>query len=264
MTDEEKQRYRRLRWFAWLGQIAVAVCLIAGWEIFSRIGWLDSYFWSRPSTIVQTGWQAALHGTLLSDLAYTSGATLLGFISGTLVGSLLGLSFWWSPLYTRIAEPYLIAFNAIPKLALAPILVIMFGIGFSSKAVLAFLMTVIVAAIAAGSGVRNVDTDLEQMVVALGGKRRHVFLKVVVPSTVPWVVSTLKVNISLALAGTIVGEFISSRQGIGRMILYAGQVLDIDLVWVGVVVLSLLAVAMYLGTVWLEKLLMRGRSPKQQ
>lgn len=253
---------KRMRKRAVLGQVIVGLLLIFLWEFLSRIGWLDSYYWSSPGTIIRTGWKAAAEGTLLQDLAYTSGATIAGFILGTVTGSLLGLSFWWSELYSRITEPYLIAFNAIPKLALAPVLVIMFGIGFNSKVILAFLMTVIVASIAACSGVKNVDHDLEKMLRSLGAKRLQIFLKVVIPSSVPWMVSTLKINISLALAGTIVGEFISSRQGIGRMILYAGQILDIDLVWVGVVVLSFLSIFMYLGTVWLEHVLMRGRQPK--
>ncbi|MFT8361617.1 MAG: ABC transporter permease [Sporolactobacillus sp.] len=261
-VEDRDKKNRKLRRRAWIGQVAIGILIIALWELCTRIGWMDSYYWSRPSTIVQIGWRAAVHGTLLTDLAYTSGATIFGFIAGTLVGSALGLSFWWSALYSRITEPYLIAFNAIPKLALAPVLVIMFGIGFDSKVMLAFLMTVIVAAIAAYSGVRNVDQDLEKMLISLGARRHHVFFKVVVPSSIPWMLSTLKINISLALAGTIVGEFISSRQGIGRMILYAGQVLDIDLVWVGVVVLSFLSIVMYLGTVWIEHLLMRGRTPK--
>lgn len=253
---------KRMRRKALLGQIIVGLLLVFLWELMSRIGWLDSYYWSSPSTIIRTGWKAAAEGTLIQDLAYTSGATIAGFILGTAAGSVLGLSFWWSELYSRITEPYLIAFNAVPKLALAPVLVIMFGIGFDSKVILAFLMTVIVASIAAYSGVRNVDHDLEKMLRSLGAKRHQVFLKVVIPSSVPWMVSTLKINISLALAGTIVGEFISSRQGIGRMILYAGQILDIDLVWVGVVVLSFLSIFMYLGTVWLEHVLMKGRQPK--
>ncbi|GAY74893.1 hydroxymethylpyrimidine ABC transporter, transmembrane component [Sporolactobacillus inulinus] len=252
----------KLRRRAIVGQIILGALLIVFWELFSRIGWLDSYYWSSPSTIVRTGWTAIVQGNLLQDLAYTSGSTIIGFILGTAAGYLLGLTFWWSDLYSRIFEPYLIAFNAVPKLALAPVLVIMFGIGFDSKVVLAFLMTIIVAAIAAYSGVENVDKDLEKMLVSLGAKRHHVFMKVVVPTTIPWIVSILKINISLALAGTIVGEFISSRQGIGRMILYAGQVLDIDLVWVGVVVLSILSIVMYLGTVWLEHVLMKGRTPK--
>lgn len=257
--DREQAKIRRR---AFVGQMTVGLLIIFLWEFLTRIGWLDSYYWSSPSTIVRTGWVAITEGTLLQDLAYTSGATISGFILGTVVGSALGLSFWWSDLYSRITEPYLIAFNAVPKLALAPVLVIMFGIGFDSKVILAFLMTVIVASIAAYSGVKNVDRDLEKMLLSLGAKRHHVFFKVVIPSSVPWVVSSLKINISLALAGTIVGEFISSRQGIGRMILYAGQILNIDLVWVGVVVLSALSIVMYLGTVWLERLLMRGRTPK--
>ncbi|MCO7125457.1 ABC transporter permease [Sporolactobacillus shoreicorticis] len=260
--EDPSVRTTKLRRRAFVGQVLVGVIILFLWEFLTRLGWLDSYYWSSPSTIVRTGWKAITQGTLLQDLAYTSGSTILGFVSGTAAGYILGLSFWWSELYSRIFEPYMIAFNAIPKLALAPVLVIMFGIGFDSKVVLAFLMTIIVAAIAACSGVQSVDRDLEKMLVSLGAKRRHVFMKVVVPTTIPWIVSILKINISLALAGTIVGEFISSRQGIGRMILYAGQVLNIDLVWVGVVALSLLSIVMYLGTVWLEHVLMKGRAPK--
>lgn len=241
------------------GQVLVGIAIILCWEGMSRIGWLDSYYWSRPSAILSTGWVALTTGTLLQDTLYTSGATIIGFISGTIVGSLIGLSFWWSKTYAGIAEPYLVAFNAVPKLALAPVLVIMFGIGFNSKAVLAFLMTVIVAALAAYSGVHNVDKDLEKMLFSLGAKKRHVFAKVVVPSAIPWMVSSLKINIALALAGTIVGEFISSQKGIGRMILYAGQIMDLKLVWVGVVVLSILSILMYLGTAQLEKWLLKNR-----
>lgn len=262
LSEDSEARAAVRRRKALIGQTLAGLFLIFLWEFCSKIGWLDSYYWSSPSTIVRTGWKAAVEGTLLQDLMYTSGATIIGFILGTVFGSILGLSFWWSGLYARIAEPYLVAFNAVPKLALAPVLVIMFGIGFDSKVVLAFLMTVIVAAIAAYNGVKNVDRDLEKMLVSLGARRRHVFFKVVVPSSMPWIVGILKINISLALAGTIVGEFISSRQGIGRMILYAGQILDIDLVWVGVAVLSILSIAMYLGTVWLEHVLMKGRIPK--
>ncbi|WP_100486704.1 ABC transporter permease [Sporolactobacillus pectinivorans] len=262
LIEDQNVEQAKIRHRALAGQIFVGLFIIFLWEFSTRIGWLDSYYWSSPSTIVRTGWVAITEGTLLQDLAYTSGATIAGFILGTVVGSALGLSFWWSELYSRITEPYLIAINAVPKLALAPVLVIMFGIGFDSKVVLAFLMTVIVASIAAYSGVKNVDRDLEKMLLSLGARRHHIFFKVVIPSSVPWMVSTLKINISLALAGTIVGEFISSQQGIGRMILYAGQILNIDLVWVGVIVLSVLSIVMYLGTVWLERLLMRGRTPK--
>ena len=214
---------------------------------------MDPYFWSRPSQILQTTWLQITQGTLIRDIIYTSASTLIGFVFGTLFGALLGLSFWWSKSYAGICEPYLIVLNALPKLALGPVLVILFGIGFFSKVVLAFLMTVITTALSAHSGVKSVDPQMETLMYSLGAKRRQVFSKVVVPWSLPWIVSCLRINIALALAGAIVGEFISSEEGVGRMIIYAGTILDINLVWVGVFVLSILSIVMYWGVVLLEK-----------
>jgi NitT/TauT family transport system permease protein len=247
-TQEKKRRRRVLA-----GRILVGVFLFAGWEFFTRIGWMDSYYWSCPSMILQTAWVQMTQGTLLRDIVYTSGSTIIGFVTGTLSGALLGLSFWWSKTYAGISEPFLIILNALPKLALGPVLVILFGIGFFSKAVLAFLMTVVTSAISAYGGVKSVDPALETLMVSLGAKRRQVFTKVVVPWSMPWIISSLRINIALALAGSIVGEFISSEQGVGRMIIYAGTILDINLVWVGVFVLSVLSMLMYWGVILLEK-----------
>lgn len=252
--DDEKKIKKRKKIIIW-GRIAVAVVLFAGWEFFVRIGWMDPYYWSCPSAIVKTTWEQLVSGSLAGDIAYTSGSAIIGFVTGTLFGALLGLSFWWSKAYAGISEPFLIVFNALPKLALGPVLVIMFGIGFFSKAVLAFLMTVVTTAIYAYGGVKSVDPAMETLLYSLGAKRRQVFTKIVVPSSLPWIISSLRVNIALALAGSIVGEFISSEHGVGRMVIYAGTILDINLVWVGVFVLSILSVAMYCCIVLLEKFL---------
>lgn len=252
-ADDEETKEKKRKFNVALGRIIVAAVLIGGWEIFTRIGVLDSYYWSRPSKILLTTVSQIMGGTLLSDIAYTAGSTILGFILGTLAGALLGLSFWWSKSYANISEPYLIIFNALPKLGLAPILVIMFGIGFSSKVVIAFLMTVVTTTLSAYSGVKSVDPAMETLMYSLGAKRMQVFTKVVVPWSVPWIISSLRINIALALAGAIVGEFISSDKGVGRMIIYAGQILDINLVWVGVFVLSILSILMYGWVVLLEK-----------
>lgn len=249
----EEQREKRKHRSVVTGRIAVGVAIILIWEVFTRIGWMDTYYWSRPSTILKTAYLQLTQGSLLEDIAYTSGSTFLGFVFGTLFGSLLGLSFWWSKIYTGISEPYLIVFNALPKLALAPVLVILFGIGFFSKVALAFLMTVIVTALSAHGGVKSVDKQMETLLYSLGASRMQVFCKIVVPWSTPWIISSLRINISLALAGAIVGEFIASNHGVGRMVIYAGTILDINLVWVGVFVLSILALAMYGGVVALEK-----------
>ena len=255
LDEEVRDRRRRRRVLA--GRVLVGIFLFAGWEFFTRIGWMDPYFWSSPSAILKTAWVQATQGSLLGDMAYTSGSTLIGFVAGTLIGSLVGLSFWWSKTYAGISEPFLIVLNALPKMALGPVLVIMFGLGFFSKAMLAFLMTVVSSTLSAYAGVKSVDPALETLMVSLGARRRQVFAKVVVPWSMPWMISGLRINIALALAGSIVGEFISSEKGVGRMIIYAGTILDINLVWVGVFVLSILSMLMYWGVVLLEKWLSR-------
>ena len=229
--------------------------LLLLWEAGARLGWLNAMFFSSPTEIWRTAVLQAQKGTLWRDTAYTSAATLLGFALGTVVGSVAGLLLWFSRKVTAVTEPWLIVLNALPKLALAPVLVILFGIGFPSKVVLAFLMTVVVAALSALGGVRAVDPQLESLLVSLGAKRRQVFTHLVVPTAMPWIISGLRVNIALSMAGAIVGEFIASDRGLGRMVVYAGTTFDLKLVWVGVVALSLLSVVMYAGVVLLEKLL---------
>lgn len=229
--------------------------LILLWELGARLGWLDHFYFSSPSEIVHTALVKWQRGDLGRDILYTGASTLLGFVLGTVVGSVIGLLFWFSRRTALVAEPYLIVLNALPKLALAPVLVILFGIGFSSKVVLAFLMTVVTAAISAYGGVQAVDPALETLLFSLGAGRGRVFWHIVVPSAMPWIISGLRVNIALSMAGAIVGEFIASDRGLGRMIVYAGTTFDLKLVWVGVVVLSLLSIVMYGGVVLLEKLL---------
>ncbi|AIQ65062.1 ABC transporter permease [Paenibacillus stellifer] len=262
VQDEEALERRNKRLIS-IGRLAVALLTVLLWEGLTRIGWMDAYYWSSPSRILSTTWTQITEGTLLEDIAYTSGSTILGFVGGTVLGSLLGLSFWWSRKFAGIFEPFLILLNAMPKLALAPVLVILLGIGFFSKVALAFTMTVIVAALSAHSGVQSVDKDMEKLMYSLGAKRRQVFTKVVIPWAMPWMISSLRINIALSLAGAIVGEFIASSHGIGRMVIYAGTILDINLVWVGVVVLSVLSMVMYMGVVLLEKWLSKGYGVKK-
>ena len=244
-----KQAIHLWRW-------GLLLALIIFWELGSRIGLIDPFFFSSPSVIFQTAvtkWQS---GQLLRDIVYTASSTLLGFVLGTVIGSCVGLAFWFSRPVALVAEPWLIVLNALPKLALAPVLVIVFGIGFPSKVILAFLMTVVVAAMSAYGGVQTVDSALQTLLTSLGASRVQVFTHLVVPSALPSIITGLRVNIALAMAGSIVGEFIASDRGLGRMIVYAGTIFDLPLVWVGVVVLSIVSVLMYAAVVLLEKVLL--------
>lgn len=258
IVDDDEAAERRVRRYSAIWRWSLGAGLVVAWEVLTRLKVIDPYYFSSPSTIVNTAYVAATQGSLYIDIGYTSAATIVGFIVGVTAGAVLGLSTWWSQIYGRVSEPYLVTFNAIPKLALAPILIILFGIGFQSKVALAVALTIVPAALAAYGGVKSVDRDLETLLFSLGASRFQVFSKVVVPWAMPWIVSSLRVNIGLALAGAIVGEFIASRYGVGRMILYAGQIMDINLVWVGVVVLSILALVMYVVVMTAERYLLKG------
>jgi NitT/TauT family transport system permease protein len=239
-------------------QIGIFIAGIAAWEIGARTGIVDAFFWSQPSAIYKTLIVFFTTGDAWTDISFTFRSTIFGFLLGTTVGSLLGLSFWWSRNYAAIIQPYIICFETLPKLALAPLVILVFGIGLASKVAVATALTLVVSTLTAYAGVKALDPDGEKLFYSLGATRWQVFRKLVVPFCLPWIISTLRVNIGLALTGAIVGEFIASQHGLGRAILYAGQTYDIALVWVAVLVLSTLAVVMYVGVSWLERVLRKG------
>lgn len=239
-------------------QIGILVGIVAAWEISADAGAIDAFFWSQPSAIFRTLRIFFMSGDAWTDIAFTFRSTILGFVIGTTAGSLLGLSFWWSRNYAAIVQPYIIGFESLPKLALAPLVVLVFGIGLASKIAIATALTVVVSTLTTYAGVKAIDPDGERLFYSLGATRLQVFRKLVIPACSPWIISVLRVNIGLALTGAVVGEFIASQHGLGRAILYAGQTYDIALVWVAVLVLSALSVLMYVAVSWLERLLRKG------
>jgi NitT/TauT family transport system permease protein len=245
-------------WAILAAQIGILVGVIGLWETAALRGWIDAFFWSQPSAIFQTLTIFFTTGDAWTDIAFTFRSTIFGFLLGTTAGSLLGLSFWWSRNYAAILQPYIICFESIPKLALAPLIILVFGLGLASKIAIATALTLVVSTLTSYAGVKALDHDGERLFYSLGASRLQVFFKLVVPSCLPWIISVLRVNIGLALTGAVVGEFIASQHGLGRAILYAGQTYDIALVWVAVLVLSTLAVVMYATVSWLERVLLKG------
>jgi NitT/TauT family transport system permease protein len=248
-------------WSTWAliaAQIGILVGALSLWEIGARTGWIDAFFWSQPSAIADTMTIFFTTGDAWTDISFTFRSTIFGFLIGTTAGSLLGLSFWWSRNYAAIVQPYVICLESIPKLALAPLIILVFGIGLVSKVAVATALTLVVSTLTAYAGVKALDADSERLFYSLGATRLQVFRKLVIPFCLPWIISVLRVNIGLALTGAIVGEFIASQHGLGRAILYAGQTYDIALVWVAVLVLSTLAMVMYAAVSWLESTLRKG------
>ena len=245
-------------WAIFAVQIGMLVGVIALWEIGARAGLVDGFFWSQPSAIWRTFMTYFTEGDAWTDVGFTFRSTILGFLIGTTVGSLFGLSFWWSRNYAAIFQPYIICFESMPKLALAPLIILVFGLGLTSKVVIAIALTVVVSTLTTYAGVKALDPDGEKLFYSLGASRWQVFRKFVVPYCLPWIISVLRINIGLALTGAIVGEFISSQHGLGRTIFYAGSTYEIALVWVAVFALSVLAIIMYAVVSWLENVLRKG------
>jgi NitT/TauT family transport system permease protein len=244
-------------WSVMAGRLAIAVGVLALWEALARWHVINPFLWSQPSLIAVEFWRTLKDGSLYEDASFTFTATIIGFVIGTVSGSAIGLSFWWSTWYAKVMEPFLIVFEGMPKLALAPIVVLVLGIGIASKIGMAVALTIVISALTTYSGMRAVDRDLVRLVFSLGATRWQVFSKVILPGTFPAILSAMRINIGLALAGAIVGEFIGSQHGLGRSIDYAGQTYNIALVWSGVFTLSLLSVALYIVTTWLENTLLR-------
>lgn len=248
-------------WPAWAiiaTQIGILIGVVAYWEIGARAGWIDGFFWSQPTAIWRTFVIFFTEGDAWTDIGFTFRSTILGFLIGTTAGSIFGLSFWWSRNYAAVAQPYIICFESMPKLALAPLIILVFGLGLTSKVVIAFALTVVVSTLTTFAGVKALDPDSEKLFYSLGASRWQVFRKLVVPFCLPWIISVLRINIGLALTGAIVGEFISSQHGLGRTIFYAGSTYEIALVWVAVFSLSVLAVIMYAVVSWFENILRKG------
>ena len=224
-----------------LAQVGIFAGFILLWEIAADYKLIDPFFWSQPSTIWTTLITFMTEGQAFTDITYTFKSTVVGFVLGTVSGSLLGMSFWWSVNYARIMQPYVVCLESVPKLALAPLIVLIFGMGMPSKVAIAIALTIVVSTLTAYAGVRSVDKDQERLFYSMGASRWQVFTKLVVPSCIPWIISILRVNIGLALTGSIVGEFVASEHGLGRTILYAGSTYEIALVWVAVFVLAALS-----------------------
>ncbi|NYI41299.1 ABC transporter permease [Demequina lutea] len=244
-------------WKIALTVIGIVVAVFVLWEVFADAGIISTFFWSKPSLIWAAFVTQMTAGTMLADLSFTALSTVYGFLIGVGGGVLIGLSFWWSSFYARTAEPIFIALEAMPKLALAPIIVLVLGLGIGSKMAMAASIVIVIQILNTHAAVRRVDRDEQTLLYSLGASRFQVFSKVVVPSTLPSIISSLRVSIGLSLTGAIVGEYIGSQHGLGKMIQVAGSTFDIASIWVGVFTLAIFAFVLYALLSLVERLLLR-------
>lgn len=220
---------------------------------------LDPLFFSSPSLVFNSLVSQLSSGVLVRNIAVTLVETVLGFIVGSAFGILAGLALSRARFMARVLDPYLMMIYATPTIVLAPLFVLILGIGLMSKIAIIFLHTSLIAFIAVYYAAIHCDEDLINAVKVMGGNKRQIFWKVIFPATGPAIYAGLKLAIGVSLIGAIVGEFIAARAGLGYMIIFASGILDTPSVYLGIFFIALMAAGLNEGINQLGKVLVRWK-----
>lgn len=256
ISEEQRiflQSVKREKYFIRSVQILIFIVFIFLWEVSARFKWIDTFLTSSPGAIYELIVKFVEDGSLFKHLYTSTVETFAGFLTGTIVGILMAILLWWFEKLDRILDPYLVILNSLPKTALAPIIILWAGMGFSGIVVTAASISVVVTIMTLNTGFKSVENDKIILLKTFGANKYQILMNVVIPSNFPNIMSVIKVNIGLAWIGVIVGEFLVSKAGIGYLILYGSQTFKLDLVMMGVFVLAVVAALMYFIAAWLEK-----------
>jgi len=236
-------------------KIGLLVAIMLIWELAARFGVIDPFITSCPSRFMKSIYRLTLQGELMEHILVTTGEAVAGFIFGTLLGTLTAILLWYFDFARKVAEPYLVILNALPKIALGPIFIVWIGAGAKAIIVIAITVSIIVTVMEVLHGFISTDSDMIKLAQTFGAKKRDILIKVVLPANIPTIVSSLKVNVGMSWVGVIVGEFLISKAGLGYLIVYGSQVFQLDLVMASVVILSFIAALMFFCIQWVERLL---------
>lgn len=234
-------------------QIAILAAFVGLWELFAAVGWIDSFIASSPSRIAHT--LATMDAAVLwGHIGTTVSECAIGFLASFALGFIIAVALWWSDFLRKVFTPYLVVLNALPKIALGPVIIIWVGTGMQSIVVMTILICVIVTAISALNGFLSVEEGKLLLMRSMGANKLQIFCRLVLPASIPNLIGVLKINVGLSWVGTIMGEYLASKAGLGYLIIYGGQVFKMDLVMASTVILCFLAAAMYAVVALLERL----------
>ncbi len=243
-----------------IARFAFLFLLLGIWELSAQLEWVNPFITSSPSRIGQTIAELYKSGSLFTHVWTTLWETLLGFFIAVALGYGIALLLWWSEIFRRVSEPYFVVLNALPKIALGPLIIIWCGTGSKAIVFMTVLIGLIVAILNMLNGFMATDENKILLLKSMGATKWQILTKLVIPSSLPNFISMLKINVGMAWIGSIMGEYIVSKAGIGYLIVYGGQVFKLDLVMSAVFILCVLAAIMYAAVALLERLVIKNRN----
>lgn len=243
------QKLRRIRIY----QILILVCAIAFWEISTYFGIVDPFIFSSPSRVLKTIFEMAVNGELFFHIGITLIETLVSFALVNLLGLIVAIILWWNDSISKVLEPYLIVLNSLPKSALAPVFIVWLGNNMKTIIIAAISVALFGSIITMYTDFKAVEEDKIKLIYTLGGDKKDVLFKVILPANIPSMISLMKVNIGLSLVGVIIGEFLAAKAGLGYLIIYGSQVFKLNWVIMSIVILCFIATGLYKLLSYFEK-----------
>lgn len=240
-------------------QILILILFFVQWEIMANLKIVDPFLVSQPSRMVKFLIKLYNEGTLFRHIGVTCYETIIGFVLGTIIGSIIAILLWASDFISKVLDPYLVVLNALPKIALGPIIIFWVGNGQPAIIAIALMISLIVTIISVSSGFKEVDKDKIKLLQTFGASKLQILRYVVLPSSIPTMISALKINVGLSWVGVIVGEFLVAQEGLGFLIVFGGQVAQLDMVMLSIIILSVAAYLMYEIVAIFERKYLRWR-----
>ena len=234
-------------------RILILILIFVLWEVAGDLNIVDPFLISTPSRMVQSLIKIYNEGTLFTHIGITCFETIVGFLFSTILGTIIAILLWWSDFASKVLDPYLVVLNSLPKIALAPILIFWMGNGIKAIILIAVLISIVVTIISVLNSFKAVEDEKIKLLKTFGATKFQILKNLIIPSSIPTLMSALKINVGLSWVGVIMGEFLVAKEGLGFLIVYGGQISELDMVMMSIILLSILAYLMYLGVVLLEK-----------
>ena len=246
-------QYKKEKRLIFTARILLFVLFMGLWEMSASLGWIDSFIFSSPSLIAKTFLSMCRDQSLFAHIAVTLAETLVSFFFVVILGVGTAILLWCSPKTSRILEPYLVVLNSLPKSALAPLLIVWLGANERTIVVAGMSVAIFGSVINLYSGFCQADPEKLKLIETLGGHKKEKLTKIILPASLPLIISVMKVNIGLCLVGVIIGEFIGARKGLGYLIIYGSQTFKLTWVLMSIMILCIIAMGLYAVLNLLEK-----------